>query len=140
MNSEGSRGVGLVVINSALALQMSWVVALFLLAGAPWATAELFASVHWGAIAFMLVAPLGYGLSRILAARGRGEAAFSGEVNRTWLLEGLAPLALYAVTLRVFLAYSTQLTTQSVIVLMFAVLPLIVYGVYLLLPAGEQGS
>ncbi len=139
MNQE-SRGAGWVVILSALVLQLSWVILLCFMAEMTWVTPGLVGTSHWLALVFMIVAPLVYGLTRSIRASGDEEPGSFWAVTKSWLLSGFLPLALYVVALKAFLHYSFQPSVGGVVALMFAVLPLLGYGAYLLMSSEEDAD
>lgn len=64
-NKENLREMGMVVINAAFVLQLSWIPVIFFLEGADWITAVTAARIHRFALAYM-VAGLTYGLERVV--------------------------------------------------------------------------
>ncbi|MDD5301777.1 MAG: hypothetical protein PHS14_01605 [Elusimicrobia bacterium] len=88
-NEENLRGMGMVVINAAFVLQLSWIPSLFFLAGADWLTAGAAVGAHRFALAFVAAAPLAYG-ARLWFNGDRAEAM------TPWLLRCQIPLTVLA--------------------------------------------
>lgn len=86
---ENLRGMGMVVINTAFVLQLSWIPVIFFLEGAEWVTAGVAVGVHRFALAYMAAAPLAYGARRWF----NGDRA---EVLTPWLVRLQIPLLFIA--------------------------------------------
>ena len=127
--SEHTRidGFGKVCLNSALVMQLSWIPALGLLEGASWASARLAGMVHFGALAFMIAAPLAFG-ARLWYLTPKEEAS---AVMKDWGARCLLPPALFAVAIQAVMRFAPHVTTSLIVALMIATLPLGVYGVLL---------
>ena len=128
MTSENNlRGIGWVCLNSAFVLQLSWIPALGVLDGEPWASAALAGLSHRFGLAFLLAAPLAYGVRVWLSAREQED----GEMIRTWAARCLAPLAAYAVLIKLAVNILPHVTAGAIIGLMAANLSLGCYGMAL---------
>lgn len=86
---ENLRGMGMVVINAAFVLQLSWLPSIFFLEGADWVTAGAAVGVHRVSLAYMIAAPLAYGVRCWF----KGERA---ETLAAWLTRLQIPLTLVA--------------------------------------------
>jgi hypothetical protein len=121
------RGFGTLCVNSAFLIQASWIPALYMLSGSPWATPRLVAAAHFFALAFAFVAPLAFGL-RLWLSTPREEA---GEVMRDWALRGFLPPALFAAAIQGVMRFAPHVTLGIIMAMMVAILPLAGYGLML---------
>lgn len=125
---ERSAGFGKIAMNAALALTASWLPTLALMEGAAWATPKLAGAAHFFALGFMVAAPLAHG-GRIYLRTGTEERS---EAMRDWVLRGLLPPLFFATAVQTVLWAVPHVTMTLVVLLMFAGLPLGLYGLLLL--------
>ena len=86
---DNLRGMGMVVINAAFVLQLSWIPMIFFLEGADWVTAGMAVGAHRFALVYIVAAPLAYGARRWF----EGDRA---EILAPWLLRLQLPLTVVA--------------------------------------------
>ncbi|MEQ1918302.1 MAG: hypothetical protein ABL955_03825 [Elusimicrobiota bacterium] len=86
---ENLLGMGMVIINAAFVLQLSWIPVIFFLEGANWVTAGMAVGIHRFALVYIVIAPLAYGIRRWFD----GDRA---EVLTPWLLRCQLPLTIIA--------------------------------------------
>ena len=82
---DNLRGMGMVVINTAFVLQLSWIPVIFFLEGAEWVSAGVAVGIHRFGLFYIVAAPLAYGARRWF----EGDRA---EVLTPWLLRLQLPL------------------------------------------------
>lgn len=118
---------GRTCLTAALVLTASWIPALALLDGAAWAAPRTAHGAHVFGLAFLIGWPLlrGVGLVAGAAASERAERA------RDWAARCLLPALLFAVAIQGVLLAVPRVTAGVVVGLMFAGLPLGIYGVML---------
>ena len=116
------RGMGMVVINAAFVLQMSWLPTIFYLEGSDSVTPALAVSIHWLALGFLIAAPLAYGLRLRLRGAGTDEL-------KTWFLRCQLPLTIYALLVRGTVKFVPSLTLGVIAGMMIAGILLVLYGV-----------
>lgn len=127
MRREHLVGFGSICLNSALALQSSWVVTLCALEGMSWATPVVAGAVHWVALGFAFGSPLGFGA--MLWAKA--PPAERGDAMKAWFARCFLPLALYAAALRAAVMIVPSLSVGLVLALMAGTVPLGLYGILL---------
>jgi hypothetical protein len=127
--SESNRldGYGKVCLSSALVVQLSWIPALGLLEGASWSSPHLAGTIHFGALTFMIAAPLAFG-ARLWLSTPKAEVS---AVMKDWGLRCFLPPALFAAAIQGVVRFAPHVTIPLVIALMIATMPLGIYGVLL---------
>jgi len=123
-NEDNLRGMGMVVINAAFVLQLSWIPVIFFLEGADWVSAGVAVGGHRFALAYIVAVPLAYG-ARLCLGGGRSE------VLTPWLVRCQLPLTLVAALLYGLERVLPHVTLAVILGLMAAVMLLGLYGVML---------
>jgi hypothetical protein len=123
-----SADFGRVCMTSALVLTASWIPALGFLDGAAWATANLAHAAHFFGLAFLTGWPLALG-ARLLATSPPQERA---ERLRDWAARCFLPTLLFAVAIQGVMLAVPHVTAGVIVGLMFAGLPLGIYGLILI--------
>ncbi len=121
---ENLLGMGMVAINAAFVLQLAWIPSIFFLEGADWVTARMAVGVHRFALAYMIAAPLAYGVRRWL----KGDRA---EILTPWLTRLQIPLTLIAGVIFGFERTILHVTLPVIGGLMVAGVMIGLYGVAL---------
>ena len=88
-HKENLKTMGMIVINTAVVLQLSWIPVIFFLEGANWVTAGMAVGIHRFALVYMVAAPLAYGVRRWL----KGDRT---DILTPWLLRLQLPLTVIA--------------------------------------------
>lgn len=122
------RGLGLLILFSALFLTGSWALGLAFLEGDSLVTVRMFAASHHFALAFLFTAPLAYGARKIILARRAEGADLALAVALSWLRLGFLPTALYVLGLRVYEKRYFHASPETFFILMGAALLLGCYG------------
>lgn len=122
------KGLGVLVLFSALFLMVSWALGLAFIQGDPTITVKMFVSSHYFALAFLLTSPLVYGLQKFLAARETGDADLPQVVLLTWFKAGFLPTALYGFGLHAYMKHYFRASPETFFILMGAALLLACYG------------
>jgi len=119
---ENLRGMGMVVINAAFVLQLSWIPVIFFLEGADWITAGAAVGIHRFALVYAAVAPLAYGARRWF----EGDR---GEILTPWLLRCQLPLTVIAGLIYGFERVVPHVNLPGIGALSAAVILFALYGV-----------
>jgi len=119
---ENLRGMGMVVINTAFVLQLSWIPVIFFLEGAEWITAGMAVGAHRFALAYVVAAPLPYG-ARLWYDGGRSE------VLLRWLARLQLPLTVIAGFIYGFERLGPSMTLPVIGGMMVVVTMVGLYGV-----------
>lgn len=88
-SDERLRALGMLVINCAVAFQLSWIPLMLLLGGAEWMGPSLAAALHRLGIAYLIAGPVAHGVT--LHRAGAEHEAFV-----QWAARGFAPMAAVA--------------------------------------------
>ena len=116
--------MGMVVINSALVLQLSWIPVACFLEGANWVSGRMAVGVHHFALAYIVAIPLAYG-ARLWFNGGRSE------VIVPWLLRCQLPLTFAAGLIYAVERIVPHVTLAVIAGMMIAGMLLVLYGVAL---------
>ncbi|MFI5345107.1 MAG: hypothetical protein ACHQ51_01920 [Elusimicrobiota bacterium] len=123
-----SARYGRVCVTAALVLTASWIPALGFLDGAAWATAGLAHAAHFFGLAFLTGWPLALGMRLALTTAPDARA----EQMRDWAARCLLPALLFAVAIQGVMLAVPHVTSGVIVCLMFAGLPLGIYGLMLM--------
>ena len=120
-------GFGSLCLAGGVILQASWIPILMFLDGRSWPSAQMAAAGHNFALTFLVGAPLGYGAFLLFGREGGGRK----EALSDWFLNCLLPSAGYAAVIKLCVQLLPHITTGAIVWMMFATLPLGVYGTVL---------
>lgn len=121
-SEENLRGMGMVVINAAFVLQLSWIPVVGFLEGVEWITPGMAVGAHRFALAYVVAVPLAYG-ARVWRDGGRSE------VLKTWLTRCQLPLTLFAGLIYGFERVVPSVSIPVITGLSIAVIMVGLYGV-----------